>query len=267
MPAPRARAAYLLDHFWDGLDFRDTLRSHDPKRMELNFVNFISLFPHAEAAALPPAVGRLLERASADGTAFRLLAGYAEKYLSEPDSPMRNEDYYILFLEEWLQTPGLSEAERVRPAHQLKIAKKNRPGMPATDFAYVTREGRRQTLHGTQARRLLVAFYDPECSHCSEILKSLHASSLLSRLVDEKELAVLAVYTEGKRDVWDDTKASMPSEWIVGMDDSHIFNRELYDLPAMPVLYLLDKDKTVLLKDPDQVRLEAYLLQSEMAGE
>ncbi len=38
--------------------------------------------------------------------------------------------------------------------------------------------------------------------------------------------------------------------WINGYDkELTVLERELYDLKAMPTLYLLDKDKKVLLKD------------------
>ncbi len=41
----------------------------------------------------------------------------------------------------------------------------------------------------------------------------------------------------------------MPSEWTVGYDDSNIAENGLYNLPSMPILYLLGKDKKVLLKE------------------
>ncbi len=255
------RAAYIMEHFWDGMDFADTLRSHNPMFMESNFVNFLSLFPHTLDEALPHPIDNLLARAATDMTAFHLITGLAEKYLAEPNSPMRDEEYYILFLEGTLKVPDLPDAERIRPTMQLNTAKKNRWGTKATDFAYVTREGAHKTLYGTPAKEMLLIFYDPECSHCNEILRSLRASLLLQQLIDKGELTVLAVYTEGKREIWQESNGSLPSDWIVGMDESNIVQKEIYDLPAMPILYLLDKGKKVLLKDPDQNTLEAYLAQ------
>jgi hypothetical protein len=41
----------------------------------------------------------------------------------------------------------------------------------------------------------------------------------------------------------------LPKEWIVGTDREEIKQRCLYDLKAMPSLYLLDGDKKVILKD------------------
>lgn len=259
LTAPEERAAYITAHFWDGMDFGDTLRCRDRAFMEQNFVNYLSLFPHAGPETLPPHIERLLERAAADSTCLDLVNDLAEHYLDDPNSPMRNEEYYILFLEGMLRLPGLSEAERLRPAYRLEMARKNRPGTTATDFAYTDRHGNRRTLHATWGKRLLLLFYDPACSHCSQILDGLRASAVIACLIANKDLSVLAVYTEGDRRLWDETKASLPWEWTVAIDESRIVERELYALPAMPVIYLLDGQKTVLLKDPSPMQLEAFL--------
>lgn len=267
LTAPEERAEYIISRFWDGMDFADTLRSRDRQFMEQNFVNFLSLFPHARQEVLPPHIGRLLKRAAVDSVAFDLVNDIAERYLDDPNSPMRCEEYYILFLEEQLRLPGLSEYDRIRPAYRLETAKKNRPGTVATDFSYTDRNGNRQTLLGTRGKWLLLLFYDPACSHCSEILNDLHERPILGKLVFSKELAVLAVYTEGDRKLWDETKMSMPQEWIVAIDDSSIVERELYSLPAMPVIYLLDAGKRVILKDAPLERLEAWLSENNILQE
>lgn len=264
LTAPEERAEYIISHFWDRMDFADTLRSRDRRFMEQNFVNFLSLFPHARQEVLPPHIGRLLKRAAADSVAFDLVNDIAERYLDDPNSPMRCEEYYILFLEERLRLPGLSEYDRIRPAYRLETAKKNRPGTVATDFSCTDRNGNRRTLHGTRGKQLLLLFYDPACSHCSEILNGLRESPLIRELIAVKELAVLAVYTEGDRELWDETKEAMPQEWIVAIDDSRIVERESYSLPAMPVIYLLDAGKRVILKDAPLERLEAWLSENNI---
>ena len=259
MTHPEERAAYIIAHFWDGMDFGDTLRCRDRAFMEQNFVNYLSLFPHARRETLPPHIARLLERAAADRNCLDIINDLAEYYLDDPNSPMRDEEYYILFLEGLLRLPGLSETERIRPAYRLEMARKNRPGTKAADFTYTDREGSRRTLHSTRAKRLLLLFYDPACYHCSQILDELSTSPIIGSLIENRELSVLAVYPEDDRSLWDDTKADLPQEWTVAIDESRIVERELYAFPAMPVIYLLDGKKTVLLKDPSPMQLEAFL--------
>ncbi len=259
MTEPKERAAYILMHFWDAMDFSDMRCSQNEKFMEVNFVNFISLFPHADEQALAPAIDILLGGIATDSIALSIVTDIAEKYLSDPGSPMRSEDYYIIFLEQLVNTPNVPEISLIRPAKQLETARKNRPGDVASDFYYTTREGERRTLHSTEGDMLLLIFYDPACPHCEDILDEVNASYFLKDLIANNTLSVLAVYTEGDRALWDETKGNMPQTWTVGIDESEIVANGIYDLPAMPVMYLLDNNKTVLLKDPTKNDVEMYL--------
>ena len=259
LATPQDRADYIMTRFWDKMVFSDTLRSHDKDFMEMNLVNFMSLFPHGSEQATSQSIGRLLTDVAKDSVSFRLVTDVLERYLDDPNSPMRNESHYILYLEELLRLPGLSEYDRMRPAYRLEIAKKNRPGSIATDFVYTDRNGRPRTLHKTKGEKLLLLFYDPECEHCSEILRQVHESNIIKNSIDTKKLTILAVYTEENRKAWDETKNSMPQEWTIGIDIDSIEENELYSIPAMPVMYLLDRDKKVLLKDAFLPEIEALL--------
>ena len=246
---PTARANYIIAHFWDAMDFRNTVRSRDRGFMEQNFANYISVFPYADEEARREAVATLLHKAEADSAAYRLLADVAEKYLYEPNSPMLSEDFYILFLEHLVNAPQLgSKTTRLR--WQLEAARKNRPGMTAADFSYTTREGVRTTLHQAHSEeQLLLLFYDPECEHCKEIMASLQQNATLNRLVAEKRLTVLAVYSGDDHDLWERDAAALPADWTVGYEPGWLQDTGAYVLRAMPTLYLLDRNKRVIQKD------------------
>lgn len=257
---PHERAAYILAHFWDGLDFADTLRSRRPDFVEQNLANFLSLFPHAQEEARTAAVCRLMQRAEADKPAYLLLAELSEKYLYTPGSPMQSEEHFIPFLEELARTPILDDTEKSRPRFLLSAARKNRPGTTATDFAYHTAEGKLQTLHATpSAPHLLLMFYNPDCTHCRQAIAQLHADSLFRQMLHDDRLTVLAINTESDHETPPRPEAhphngnELPDGWIAGTATST--DNEPYVFPTMPTLYLLDKEKHVLLKEalPEQV--------------
>lgn len=256
---PQARAAYLLQHFWDGMDFRDDTRSHNRDFMEQHFVDFLSLLPHADPAAPDPAIAHLLQRAEADPTAWRLVAELAEKYLYERESPLYSESHYRLFLERMTRSAQADESTRAHYAYQLRMVLKNAPGTTAADFAYIDREGRRRSLRRTKGNRLLLLFYDPDCEHCQETMRALQTNRQVAEAVSGKRLTVLAVYAEGDRDRWETAKNLLPREWINGLDVEQVLEHELYGLSELPALYLLDKHKKVLLKEPDTQTLTDYL--------
>lgn len=246
---PAERADFIVGHFWDAMDFRDTLRARNADFIEQTFVNYVSIFPYAGDEARRSSVQALLKAAEADREACMLLLETAEKYLYDPNSPMLDENFYTYFLETVQDTPLLDRYEKMRYVHQLKDVRKNRAGMSAADFGYVTREGAAATLHATAVSgSLVLLFYDPECEHCREIVGALHTDPVLSPRVTSGEVKVLAVYAGGEESLWRSTLDAMPAEWTVAMS-KELDGDERYVLRAMPTLYLLDREKRVVLKD------------------
>lgn len=136
--------------------------------------------------------------------------------------------------------------------HQIFLQEayqKNRPGTQAANFVYLNHKGKPTTLYRTKGKSLLLIFYDPDCQHCMEVIDTLNSNALLLHQIQKKELTVLAIYADGDLDVWKRNKCKLPTNWKVGFATGEIFDRELYILPEMPTIYLLDKNKMVLLKD------------------
>lgn len=181
-----------------------------------------------------------------------------------PESPYRDEGRYIRFLDTLLISDSLPEDLRERAEYRKRIAMLNRPGTTAGDFCYLERNGKKSRLHNLKSPLTLIVFYDPECPHCNDILLSLASSETLNIAIAEKYLTVIAIYAEGKREVWNETRSDMPTNWVVGYDLTGILDKDIYDLPAMPTPYLLDKDKRVILKDPDIRKLIIRIAEFQM---
>lgn len=260
---PTDRANYALLHFWDRLDWADTARTHNGDYLEQNFANFLSLFPLADQAGRTAAASRLLANAEADTVAFNRITTLADKYLYDPQSPFYSDTHYIAFLEALLCSSSVDSTQATIYAYRREVATKNLPGTCAADFKLLTRNGRRSSLSTMVAQQelTLLVFYDPECTQCAEILQQIDENYLINSLVDQGLLSILAVYAEGKCDVWEKTKQTLPAAWTVAMDIDHIQDEELYVLRAMPTLFLLQSDLTVLLKDPPLDALLLYLAQ------
>ncbi|WP_290389828.1 DUF5106 domain-containing protein, partial [uncultured Duncaniella sp.] len=120
------RAAYVVAHYWDAMDFTDRALSLDTAFIEQNFANFAAILPMSPPDDADRAVATLVSRAGADPEAFSLIASTAEKYLDDPNSPMRDEDMYILFLDRMAVDDLLGEAGRLQAAHRLAVASRNR---------------------------------------------------------------------------------------------------------------------------------------------
>lgn len=257
---PKERADYLVTHYWDKFDFADTTYVHFPDVTEQAFSNYIAMLTYAEPAPVNRSLKKLVKSAEADPVIFSYFADLLEKYLYDPNSPTRNEEYYIAVLEALLESSQLDDVGKIRPQHLLELALKNRVGQPATDFKYILSNNSTATLYGVKANYLILYFYNPDCDACKEVTRQIAVSRLVTELINQKELTVLAVYPDEDLTAWKEHLPEMPVKWINGYDkEVTLKNDEVYDLKAIPCLYLLDKNKTVLLKDASYEQLEAYL--------
>ena len=91
---------------------------------------------------------------------------------------------------------------------------------------------------------------NPGCPACKETREQISASAMLTDLINQGIIKVLAVYPDEDLKEWYDYQPNMPENWINSYDKALAMrDKELYDLRAIPTLYLLDENKTVLLKD------------------
>ena len=84
---------------------------------------------------------------------------------------------------------------------------------------------------------------------------------MLSEMVERGRLCVVALAPDVDAAAWRRAAASLPASWLDACDtEGRIRSEELYDLRALPSLYLLDAAKRVLLKDTTDVeRIEEVI--------
>ena len=233
----------------------DIAALHDKNAGEALMAYIVRLLPASDTVVVDSALSMFFEKVGPDEAAMENVMNLAEHYLNDPASPVRNEGLYIRFLNALLSSGTADRTARMWAEEELRLAMLNRPGTPANDFEFEDRDGRRRSLYQLQGEKILLIFYDPECPHCNDILREIAGSRRLNAAIAAGNITVAAIYAEGKRDVWRSTCREMPAEWTVGYDLSGILDNDLYDLPAMPLLYLLDRNKRVLLKDPNHKAL------------
>jgi hypothetical protein len=249
---PESRARWAVEHYWDNFNFKDTVSVENwSAYAEQAFVDFdYQLLANIPSEVGGEAITVLFGKAQASKDVFLKFAEVAEKYLFDPNSPYRNEDLYIATLNSVLANPALDEWERIRPQDQLRLAMKNRVGDRAADFRYTLDSGATGTLNGLRAKYTLLFFNNPGCPACRDLMDQISASPFLSNLIGNGTLTVLAVYTDEDLAAWREYLPQMPEGWISSYDAAGtIKSGELYDLKAIPTIYLLDSSKRVMLKD------------------
>lgn len=252
---------YMREHYWDKFDFADTtfINQIDSTKMLTAFAVYATGYiPDSLAYKYMP---RLMQRASTSKRMYTYFLMLAEGVLHDPNSPLRNDEKYIPVLESAVQSSLLDEYERMPYEYDLEIARQNRIGRIANDFTYTLPSGRTATLHNIKADYTLIFISNPGCPMCREVKEQITTSPMLQELIERKELKVLVIYPDTDLEAWREHLQDYPASWINGYDaDQRIEKERLYDLKAIPALYLLDKQKRVMAKDCTDVAYIEKLL-------
>ena len=251
--SPTDRANYVATHYWERFPFAE---NPDTAFTEQAFVDYIAVLPMADAAERAEGVKTLVCQLPQPDMLDRFM-DLAAHYLGNPQSPMHSDDLYTDFLRAYVDLPGVDDARKTRPRFLIDNLQKNRVGNVATNFTYYdTHAGKRRTLHNTSAQYLVLYFNDPDCESCQQEMPVAYVMATLRH----PSVGVLLVNTEKEQGIGMINGQPLPNNWIDGYDPGQaITARQLYFLPAMPSIYLLDSQKRILLKDASLEAIEQYL--------
>lgn len=222
------RAGYLSEHYWDNYNFADTLMLESEEVTEQGFVNFIDILGRFSPAIAQKGIAGFTQRAFKNTAAKERFESLIEHYFENPQSPLRNDRVYLLFLEEMKNSPCFDEAEKERLAFKIKTTNKNLPGDIAINFNFKDENGKSHQLSDYRDQKVILYFYDPDCENCHKV------SVWLKQQTIPADIKVLKI--------------------IADNPISHI-----YSLRAMPTIFLLDKGNLVVLKDCTAQELIAYV--------
>lgn len=260
---PLSATDSTLFHFWDKFDMKDSAQVKNPDIGEQKLADFIGLLSKTpDSATRDKAVDLMLDKAKSNRPSFDHFVKLYEHYLYDGNSPMRNDSIYESVLRHLIKTDLLSDLEKEAYRPIYKLALRNKVGQLAEDFNYELTNGTKQKLSQTKAKYTFLIFYDPDCSHCKETIHQLRDTPQLLQLFAQRQVQVLAIDPWGDRSRWKDYQSELSDQWINGFDsDNKILSFNLYDLKASPTIYLLDENKTVILKDTYLQPVVEYFVQ------
>lgn len=255
------RREYLAQHYWDNFDFENIAHLENDSLMGCVITGYVQVLNMNPKSVIESSVNNMLERSLKLGyNTFEMVTSRFEDYLYDPNSPMRDEELYIYVLRYTVDVAELEDIYKIRSRNQLDMVLKNRVGHQSVNFEYESRDGSVSTLYTVKSPHTLLFFNTPDCEDCARVKDHIANSSLLAKMVKSEKITILAVYTEQDIDMW--RAADYPSIILNTADVDGVINRDkLYDLKALPSLYLLDESKTVLLKDRSIEEIEKYLMQ------
>ncbi len=264
------RAIYLSKHYWEEFPFTDTSLINQSEVTEQAFVDYIHVlnfipFKHARRSII-----YLFVLAQKDKAMYSHFASLFEKYYYTADSPFCNEELYIPVLETILKSDMLTQEEYDKYDFQEEMIHKNRVGSKASDFVYTLTNGTWERMHAIKSNYLILFFSTPTCSECIAVANEIHNSEELAKVCSLNSfsrtmLAVLHIYPESNIPLWEKSLESMPQKhWIHGYDKSKVLtNKRVYNLKTLPTIYLLDKNKRIILKETSLEEIESFFLSKQ----
>ena len=261
-------------HWWDGIT--------DPSRtypcdtalvsgvslgdVEQKMANWTNVLNMVEISVVDKSLGRLYERAAAcekkdtSSNIFETFVSLVDKYLYDPNSPLRNEDHYAFFASRLAGSELVEQVMKDKYARQVRLAALNKVGTKAADFRFADKMGRMRRLYDIKSELVLLFFSNPGCAACKDIIDVLNNDPVISGMIADGTMKVLNIYIDEDLDAWRSYMPIYPETWYNGFDPDLVIRTDgLYDVRAIPSLYLLDEDKNVIMKDAPENKVFKYL--------
>jgi len=218
---PEARMTYLLEHFWQDYAFADST-AMNREVGEQGMVDFLNFMQHADSVSARYGAEVLADSLVAHPSALLFFEGLMAHYLDDPDSPLYSDVVYAHLLRALPETPQRSWL--------LEQLAKNQVGGLAADILVKTSDGKQVRLYDIKTEQTLLIFFDPDCRRCQRLEAQLKQEPLI---MQNPRLKVV------RKDV-NDLKGE-------------------YYVPHTPSLYLLDKEKRVVLKGGNEEAIKTFL--------
>ena len=270
---PDERFAYAVEHYWDGFFGGDGKTDSArvlgvPKgEVEQALANYIGVLGQTSLPQARKAVSGLFDDLAAKQAAdtsnrvYLAMTEMVARYLYDPNSPLRDEDLYLPFVQKMASSPLTREDMRTAYRYEAQMCALNPRGSVAPDFVITMKNGTQLSMHSVRAERTLLFFSNPGCHNCKEIIDALQADENILNLIREGRLAVLNIYIDEDLAAWRSYMPIYPKEWLNGYDAAHILRQDvLYNIRAIPSLYLLDAEKRILLKDAPLEKVQQALI-------
>lgn len=268
-------AEYYSKHYWNSFTSPERAKgrcdsafvSSVPKMEVMKaFANYLSILDMTPMETAKEGIRTFAskihacEKRDTSSNIYNQLVEIAQKYLYDPNSQYRNEDYYQAFAESMSKSDLVDETTRGTYAYEAQMCSRNAVGTFAENFTFSDRKGKTGSLYGIKAEYTVLFFTNPGCKACLEIIEFLKGHPKVASLIESGRVAVVNVYIDEDLTAWMEYEPTYPKTWTNVYDHNFIIRGDdLYFVRAIPSLYLLDFQKRVMMKDVPQDRLFAFL--------
>ena len=245
-----ARWWYSKDHFFDYLDLKDERLLYTP--FLYNKINeYIEKLTSPAPDSVNVSLKNVLDSMDPKSDMFRAyLSTFLTKYASS--KIVGYDAVYVFLAEEYYEKGFAYWTDPEQLAKIIDNAKKIKPtlmGKTAPDITLENKAGEKIRLHEFESDYTVLLFWAFDCGHCK---KSMPEIIDFYNKYKEKGVEILGICTKFYNDkdkCWDFVEEKGIDIWMNTMDPYHQSKYKiLYNINSTPQIFILDKDKKILIK-------------------
>ncbi|MBS4056618.1 MAG: DUF5106 domain-containing protein [Bacteroidales bacterium] len=238
---------YYKQHYWDNVDLTDERMLRTPvfsKKIEAYFKNVIPPIPDSVITGIDSVIGK----AGSNKVMRDYLIWYFTGEYQNP-SIMGMDKVFVHLADTYFAHESISnatESVKKKITERADVLRSLLIGKTAPDLWLMDTAGVYRSFREINAGYLVLFFWDHDCNVCKQELDE------LNKLFSSKKypIEVYAIGTNSKLDGWKDYIIRHNLGWhnVTGTRSLTPDFHDVYDIYGTPVIYLLDKQKTIIAK-------------------
>lgn len=238
-----ARNTQELASYWNGYDFSSLEGFDDIKAAEDKFDGYIDLLnkvPHEAAVAN---LRSFLDSAARNTVAYMVWSGWFEPYLHSTQSPYKNDDLYLVWLDMVLEDKEIDDGGMLEHLEQMRsVLEKNKIGSTLEDVVLRDCNGEELMLSEMINRQSMILLVDANCPSCLESLEdnvgAYKDANLIAILVNGGSMHIQNIRRQVSEDILE--------KWTLLCCSQRMLEDARYDLYNMPVRLLVAQDGKII---------------------
>lgn len=247
LPLGRARANYMVEHFWDHCPWKSAFSSH--KKMENTLREYAEIFPLASADTVFASIDNLIDKVSKRPKDLVDLARMAEAIFYADTASFPNDQIYARFAQAAAAHKKVPATDRERLRRQIQVINHSQEGASLPAVPLTLADGSTVMLNDTipgYTGEYILIFDTPDSPDGRMERLFLQANASASALIGSGWIKPIFIYPGTPGDTWWKDMASVPEDWIVAAMPQA---QDYFDLRQLPNVYIADSQKVITRKN------------------
>ncbi|MDR0367830.1 MAG: DUF5106 domain-containing protein [Bacteroidales bacterium] len=250
---------YYINHYWDYIDLQEPALLSTPI--------FYPKLQYYFEKVIPPLVDSiikytdlLVEKAEGNPPMYRYLIWYTTSRY-ERSQYVAHDAVFVHMVKKYYATGRYTwadEAVRERMINKADKLGNILIGKKAPELYMPDTNGRFRSNYESKRKYTVIWFWDLNCGHCKSATPKL--VDMYNRVHDSLDFEIYAVAMTKEKKKWKERIVEKQMPWInVIGNESNIDYRMVYDVTSTPVIFVLDKDKKIIVKKIGVDELENFI--------